>query len=75
MNTPTKLGLTPKQQHMKTLIKTFTDENGHAPSYEELMTLSNLRSTSAVHRIIHHLVARGHLQLLPGQPRSLTLID
>ena len=75
MNTPIKLGLTPKQQHMKTLIKTFTDENGHAPSYEELMTLSKLRSPSAVHRIIHHLVARGHLLLLPGQPRSLTLID
>ena len=75
MNTPIKLGLTPKQQHMKTLIKTFTDENGHAPSYEELMTLSNLRSTSAVHRIIHHLVARGHLLLLPGPPRSLPLSD
>ena len=75
MNTQTKMGLTPKQAHLKNLIKIFIDENGHSPSYREMMELSKLTSTSAVHRLLQCLEQRGHIHLLPGQERSVTVID
>ncbi len=71
----TKLGLTPKQAHMKNLIKVFIDENGYSPTIREMQEISNLSSPSAVHRLVQCLTERGHASFLPGQTRSIVVID
>lgn len=70
-----KLGLTPKQAHMKQLIKMFIEEHSYSPSYHELMALSKLKSTSGVHRLVHALVKRGHANFIYGLDRSVSIID
>mgnify|MGYP003130415105 FL=1 len=70
-----KLGLTPKQAHMKQLIKVFIQEHGYSPSYHELMDLSKLKSTSGVHRLVHQLIKRGHATFIDGSDRSINLVD
>ena len=70
-----KLSLTPKQLHMKNLIRDFTAEHGYSPSYQELMKLCNLKTPSAVHSMIYRMEERGHVKLLRGQERSVVVID
>ena len=47
-----KQGLTPKQKIVFDIIKAFIDQNGIAPSYEELKQLIGSRSKSHVHGFV-----------------------
>ena len=67
--------LTKKQLAVLDFIQDFMEENGHSPSYREIMTGLSLSSVSAVAEHVDNLVARGALRKVPGEARSLELLD
>ena len=67
--------LTKKQLAVLDFIRDFTEENGHCPSYREVMEGLGLTSVSAVAEHIDNLVAKGALLKTPGEARSLEVLD
>lgn len=67
--------LTKKQLAVLDFIRDFTEENGHSPSYREVMEGLGLSSVSAVAEHIDNLVAKGALLKTPGEARSLEVLD
>ena len=69
-----KKGLTPKQMHTLNIIDDWIKEHGHSPSYTELCKLMNT-NRSNVHGYIKRLKERGYVTNIPGQQRSLQVIN
>ena len=69
-----KQGLTPKHKIVFDIIKAFIDQNGIAPSYEELKQLIGSRSKSHVHGFVHQLIARGWIGRGNGRNRSIYIL-
>ena len=67
--------LTKKQLALLDFLKTFTEENGYSPSYREIMSGLGLSSVSAVAEHINNLVEKGVLEKVPGEARSLLILD
>ena len=67
--------LTKKQLAVLDFIQDFTEENGHSPSYREIMEGLGLTSVSAVAEHIDNLVTKGVLRKTPGEARSLEVLD
>ena len=67
--------LTKKQLAVLDFIRDFTEENGHSPSYREVMEGLGLTSVSAVAEHIDNLVSKGALLKTPGEARSLEVLD
>ncbi len=67
--------LTKKQLAVLDFIQDFTEENGTSPSYREIMEGLGLTSVSAVAEHIDNLVSRGALKKVPGEARSLEILD
>ena len=69
-----KQGLTPKQRKVFDIIKAFIDQNGIAPSYEELKQLMGSKSKSHVHAFVHQLMERGWIGKGNGRNRSIFIL-
>ena len=69
-----KQGLTPKQKIVFDVIKDFIDQNGVAPSYEELKQLIGSKSKSHVHAFVHQLMERGWIGKGNGRNRSIYIL-
>ena len=67
--------LTKKQLAVLNFIQDFMEENGHSPSYREIMVGLSLTSVSAVAEHVDNLVAKGALRKVPGESRSLEVLD
>ena len=67
--------LTKKQLAVLDFVQDFTEENGHSPSYREIMEGLGLTSVSAVAEHIDNLVAKGAIKKTPGEARSLEVLD
>ena len=69
-----KQGLTPKQKRVFDIIKAFIEQNGVAPSYEELKQLIGSKSKSHVHGFVHQLMQRGWIGKGNGRNRSIYIL-
>ena len=69
-----KQGLTPKQKRVFDIIKAFIEQNGVAPSYEELKQLIGSKSKSHVHGFVHQLIERGWIGRGNGRNRSIYVL-
>ena len=67
--------LTKKQLAVVNFIQDFIEENGHSPSYREIMAGLELSSVSAVAEHVDNLVEKGVLRRAPGEARSLEVLD
>lgn len=72
--------LTPKQiianaKPLITFVREYTDKNGCAPSYQEIMGATGMRSKSRVHEIVKKLVNFGIMKQKRGKNRSLKLVE
>lgn len=67
--------LTKKQLAVLDFLREFMDENGHSPSYREIMSGLGLSSVSAVAEHIDNLVEKGVIRKAPGEARSLEILD
>lgn len=68
-------GLTPKLAEALEVIRGYINEFGYAPSFSELEELLGLRSKSGVTRLLTELEQRGRINRLPGQARSISLVE
>ena len=67
--------ITKKQLAVLEFLQEFTDEKGYSPSYREIMTGLGLSSVSAVAEHIDNLVNKGVIKKMPGEARSLEILD
>ncbi|MBQ3452901.1 hypothetical protein IJG28_01725 [Candidatus Saccharibacteria bacterium] len=67
--------LTKKQLAVLNFVQDFMEENGHSPSYREIMAGLGLSSVSAVAEHVDNLVEKGALRKVPGGARSLEVLD
>lgn len=70
-----KTKLTKKQMLIIDFIKDYSAREGGSPSYREIMAALGLNSVSAVAEHIDNLVAKGALRKVPGEARSLEVVD
>lgn len=67
------LSMTPRQKEAYDFIRSFIDEKGYGPSYEEIQEAIGLASKSGVHRIVHSLRDRGLIHVRPNLARCIEL--
>ncbi|ABS12957.1 LexA family protein [Brucella anthropi] len=67
------LSMTPRQKEAYDFIRSFIDQKGYGPSYEEIQEALGLHSKSGVHRIIEGLEERDLIVRRPGIRRSIAL--
>lgn len=63
--------LTPKQQVVLQFVRSFFAEHGYAPTIAEICAGLNLSSSATVHKHLHILVEKGHIDALPRRSRGL----
>src|SRR5215204_6780491 len=66
-----KTVLTRKQNELLMFINKRLNDDGVAPSFEEMKEALHLKSKSGIHRLITGLVERGYLERLPHRARAL----
>lgn len=65
--------LTKKQRELLLFINKRMNEEGVAPSFEEMKEALGLKSKSGIHRLISALVERGFIERLPHRARALEI--
>jgi len=66
--------LTSKQRDLLLFIHQRLQENGVAPSFDEMKDALNLKSKSGIHRLIGALEERKFIRRLPNRARALEII-
>ena len=69
------IGLTHKQRDCLSFIRSYTDEHGACPSFQQMADALDLGSKGAVSRLILALEERGHIRRLPGKVRALEVLS
>lgn len=67
-------GLTLRQSEALSFIGSYQTIHGFAPSFDEIATAMGLKSKSNAHRIVHQLIDRGAVQMMPARARSISLV-
>lgn len=65
--------LTPKQNIILKLVRSFITEHGYAPTVRELCGLAGLKSPDTVQFHLDNLRAKGFLDSVSGKPRTLAV--
>jgi len=65
--------LTPKQKAVLDFVRHFVTRCGYAPSIAEIADGLGLSSPATVHKHLHQLVEKGHLDSLPRRSRGLSV--
>ena len=63
--------MTPRQKQALDFIKKFWQDNGYAPSYEEMKEGLGMKSKSSVAAVIDRLEERGFIVRVPNLARSI----
>ncbi|MBL4802271.1 MAG: transcriptional repressor LexA [Emcibacter sp.] len=66
--------LTKKQRDLLLFIHEKLQENGIAPSFDEMKNALNLKSKSGIHRLIGALEERQFIRRLPNRARALEIL-
>ncbi len=66
--------LTTKQRDLLLFINDRLQENGVAPSFDEMKDALNLKSKSGIHRLIGALEERQFIRRLPNRARALEIV-
>jgi len=78
----TKAGLTPKQRQVFDFLRLYHKTKGYYPSVREIgvgqidgqQVIQQRTSPTSVHRYLVALQERGWINVLPGKPRSITIL-
>ena len=70
-----KYNLTKRQKDVLDFIKAFVEENGYAPTYQEIADNSGMKSRSEAYARVQALIKKGHVVNKIGSHRSLTLVE
>lgn len=67
--------LTPKQQNVLRFIQDYVQENGCAPSYQNIADAFSLASRSTAQKYVEKLKAAGVLDMNPNAKRGISLLQ
>lgn len=67
-------GITPAQYRALTFIRSYVAANGYSPTFREIADAIEAKSVSEAHRLVHRLVERGSITLMPRRARSIELV-
>jgi SOS-response transcriptional repressor LexA len=67
--------LTRRQNNAFEFIKSFIAKNEYSPSIREIAEGMNLKSSSTVFSLLQQLEVKGFITHVPGQPRSIRILD
>lgn len=68
-------GITKRQGECLDFIRDRIAATGRPPSYLEIRAGLGVKSNNCVHRLVKALERRGHIRRLPGEGRSITLVE
>lgn len=69
------MGLTPAQERVYRFVRGYIDDNGYAPSYEEIRTNLGFQSLNAVFKHLKQIEERGYLRIpWKNKKRALELV-
>lgn len=66
--------MTKRQAQLLELLKFYTSQHGHSPSYTEIALALGLSSKSGIHRLILALEAQGKIKRLAFRHRTIKVI-
>ena len=70
------MGLTPRQAEILAFITEYSEEQGYAPTLQEIGRTFGLSSVATVHKHVSHLVDKGYLRReRPNASRDLEVVD
>jgi repressor LexA len=69
------MALTRRQKEIYEYVRSFVDEEGYAPSLEEIGARFGLSSVATVHKHVQNLVDKGLLRKSWNRSRSLEIVD
>ena len=65
------MALTKRQKQILDFLRTFIDENGYSPSFEEICAAFGYTSLATVHEHVTNLAAKGYIRKAPRESRSI----
>lgn len=69
------MGLTPAQERVYRFVRSYIDQHGYAPSYEEIRSNLGFRSLNAVFKHLKQIEERGYLRIpWKNRKRALELV-
>ena len=66
--------LTKKQRELLIFLEQRVQQDGIAPSFEEMKNALGLKSKSGIHRLISGLEERGYIERLPHRARAIDIL-
>jgi SOS-response transcriptional repressor LexA len=69
------MGLTQKQGALLDYLRANCGSGRVSPSYGEIVAALGLAGKDSAHRLVHSLRERGYIDFLPGQARSIRLVE
>lgn len=69
------VGLTARARDLLAFLRAYIGEHGIGPSYDEMRVALDLKSKSAIHRLLTQLVERGAVRWMPNRTRAIYLTD
>ena len=66
--------LTPQMHRLLMFIYGYNQENGTAPTFDEMRTALELASKSSIHSLLVDLAERGYIKRLPNRARAVEVI-
>lgn len=70
------ISLTKRQAECLAFLRRYLAENdGSAPTFEQIRVALDLSGKSSVHRLLESLEARGHIRRLPYRQQAIELLD
>lgn len=70
------IGLTAKQARCLDFIERYTaDNDGIAPSYQQIMEALDMASKSGVHRLVIALEVKGRIRRIPDRARAIEVVS
>ncbi|MBC8159548.1 MAG: hypothetical protein H8E94_09490 [Alphaproteobacteria bacterium] len=63
--------MTPRHKECLDFIKTFWEEKGYAPSYDEIRVALGAKSKASVSGLLSKLEGRGYIKRIPNLARSV----
>ncbi len=72
--TDEKLPMTRIQREILDYLNTYNDENGYAPSFEEIASRFNYSSLATVHEHLSNLERKGYITKRHNEARAITIL-
>ncbi|MFN8581854.1 MAG: transcriptional repressor LexA [Gemmatimonadaceae bacterium] len=68
------MSLTKRQREILTFLQSYSEENGYAPSFEEIASKFNYNSLATVHEHLSNLERKGYIKRAYNESRAIEIL-